>query len=70
METTYRPDNLLGNVIGVIADRSNLAAEEVAARFASTYGEGDFDAAEQAFWDRHAGPLCDHVMSECGIAWA
>jgi hypothetical protein len=66
----YDLDNLLGNVIGVIADRSGLTAEEVAKVVADQLGNGDFSLAEGRLWDRYFGPLCDNVMSDLNIEWA
>ena len=66
---SYRADNLIGNVIGVIADRTGEEIKHITDRIASEWGDGDFDTAEQVLWDGHFGPVCDYVMDGAGIEW-
>jgi hypothetical protein len=67
----YDPDNMLGNVCAVIADRtSDTTAEQVAQRVACEFGDGDFTAAEGRLWGAYFGPLCDSIMADMGIEWA
>lgn len=65
----YRPDNLLGNIVDVISDRSGLEPAEVATRVASSWGDGDYGCAEDAIWTM-VGPLIDSVQDRAGIEWA
>jgi hypothetical protein len=59
----YRPDNLLGNVIDVIADRTGLVPEHIAHKIADCYGDGDFGVAEDRLWDRF-GRVIDGIQDE------
>lgn len=64
---SYRPDNLIGNVIGVISDRTGDSIGSIVRRIADTYGEGDFSAAEDALWDGTFGPMVDRVQDGANI---
>lgn len=61
----YRPDNLLGNVIEVLADRLDKSPEHVADMIAAKYGTGDFDLAEDRLWN-FFGPMIDSLEHELG----
>ena len=58
----YRPDNLLGNICAVIADREDTqSAVDIARELAEVFGEGDYTLAEDRLWDR-IGPLIDAIQ--------
>ena len=65
----YQADNLLGNIVSVISDRSGLSPEHLAHKIAEVFGDGDYSAAEDVLWDR-IGPLIDEVQSDLGVEWA
>jgi hypothetical protein len=65
----YRPDNMMGNIVAVISDRSGLTPEEVANKIADEIGDGDFGIAEDRIWD-NVGPMLDEVMDWAQIEWA
>lgn len=65
----YDESNMLGNIIGVISDRTGEIEQVVAKKIADHYGDGDFYLAEDKIWDR-VGPMLDEIQDAIGLEWA
>lgn len=69
----YDPDNLMGNVVQVIADRSGLTEEQVSARLVEVFSEArapSYNDMEDRLYDSHIGPMIDGIMDAADIEWA
>ena len=67
---SYDPNNLLGNVIDVLSERTELSTEQIENLIAKNYGEGDFDVAESVLWDTYFGKVIDGIQSDLELEWA
>lgn len=65
----FNPDNVMGNVVEVICDRSGLDQAEVIKRISDTFGGGDFGMAEDNLWTSFFGPAIDDIQGACDILW-
>lgn len=69
----YDPNNLMGNIVQVIADRSGLTEDQVSSRLVEVYGEArapSYNDMEQRLWDSQLGPMIDEIMEGADIEWA
>lgn len=65
----YDPDNLLGNFISVLSDRTGKDPEHIARLIAEHYGDSDFSLAEFRLWDRFAR-IADDIQNDLDLEWA
>jgi hypothetical protein len=69
----YDPNNLMGNIVQVIGDRTGLTEEQVSSRLIEVYGEArapSYDDMEQRLWTSHVGPMIDEIMDGADMEWA
>lgn len=69
----YDPNNLMGNIVQVIADRTGLDEDQVKDRLVEVFSEArapSYNDMEQRLWNDDIGPMIDNIMDRADMEWA